>query len=67
MTVRKPPQEPVNTITTGCDIEMLGLRQTVLKINLHFLKRNDTDYLIIFFLDDNNPELIGVITVYPCE
>jgi len=53
MTVRKPPQEPVNTITTGCDIEMLGLRQTVLKINLHFLKRNDTDYLIIFFLDDN--------------
>ena len=30
-------------------------------------ERNDLSYLIIFFLDDNNPELIGVITVYPCE
>lgn len=30
-------------------------------------KRNEIAYLIIFFLDDNNPELIGVITVYPYE
>ena len=30
-------------------------------------KRNGMIYLIIFFLDDNNPETIGVITVYPCE
>jgi len=30
-------------------------------------KRNDMAYRIIFFLDDNNPEIIGVITVYPCE
>ena len=27
-------------------------------------KRSEMAYLIIFFLDDNNPELIGVITVY---
>ena len=30
-------------------------------------KRNGLVYLLIFFLDDNNLELIGVITVYPCE
>jgi hypothetical protein len=30
-------------------------------------KRNNLSYRIVFFLDDNNPEIIGVITVYPCE
>lgn len=30
-------------------------------------KRNGLNYLMIFFLDDDNPELIGVITVYPSE
>ena len=30
-------------------------------------KRNDLAYRIVFFLDDNNPEIIGVITVYPCD
>lgn len=30
-------------------------------------RRNNLNYLMIFFLDDNNPELIGVITVYPYE
>jgi hypothetical protein len=29
--------------------------------------RNGLVYLLIFFLDDNNPELIGVITAYPGE
>lgn len=38
---KKPSQEPANTITTDCDIEMLGVRRTVLKINYHFLKRNE--------------------------
>jgi hypothetical protein len=127
MTAKKPPQEPINTITIDCDVEILGITRTVLKISPHFEKHNeefrsskkkkirenleqylldkkvikdfvqqlhkkepefegthtnweawkyyvykpvidkrsDTDYLITFFLDDNNPELIGVITVYP--
>jgi len=30
-------------------------------------KRNGLNYLMIFFLDDDNPEIIGVITVYPFE
>lgn len=30
-------------------------------------KRNGLNYLMIFFLDDNNPELLGVITIYPHE
>ena len=30
-------------------------------------KRNGMAYRIIFFLDDDNPELIGVISVYSCE
>ena len=38
---KKPPQEPANIITTDCDIEMLGIHRTVLKISPHFLKRND--------------------------
>jgi hypothetical protein len=38
---KKPPQEPANTITIDCDIEMLGIRRTVLKISPHFLKRNE--------------------------
>ena len=38
---KKPPQEPVNTITTNCDITMFGIRRTILKISPHFLKRND--------------------------
>jgi hypothetical protein len=41
MTAKKPPQEPANTITTDCDIEMLGIRRTVLKISPHYLKRNE--------------------------
>lgn len=41
MTAKKPPQEPINTITTDCDITMLGVRRTILKISPHFLKRND--------------------------
>jgi len=28
-------------------------------------KRNNLSYLMIFLLDDDNPEIIGVITVYP--
>lgn len=40
MMVKKPPQEPVNTITIDCDIIMLGIKRTVLKISPHFLKRN---------------------------
>ena len=38
---KKPSQEPANAITTKCDIEMLGVRRTVLKISPHFLKRNE--------------------------
>jgi len=38
---KKPPQEPVNTTTTDCDIEMLGIRRTVLKISPHCWKRNE--------------------------
>ena len=30
-------------------------------------KRNGLNYRIIFLLDDNNPEILGVITVYPYE
>ena len=30
-------------------------------------QRNGLVYLLIFFLDDDNPELLGVITVYPFE
>lgn len=30
-------------------------------------KRNDMAYRIIFFLDDNKPEIIGVITIYPAD
>ena len=41
MTAKSPPQEPANTITTDCDIEMLGIHRTVLKISPHFLKRNE--------------------------
>ena len=41
MTVKKPLQEPTNTITTDCDIEMLGIRRTVLKISPHLFKRNE--------------------------
>ena len=129
MTAKKPPQEPVNTITIDCDIIMLGIRRTVLKISPHFLKRNEefkaskkakikenlnkwlldekviknfvqqldqkepeeegvdkvwknlkyygyqpvidwrneTEYRIIWLHDDYNPELIGIITVYPFE
>lgn len=40
MTVKKPPQEPANTITDKCDILMLGIRRTVLKISPHCWKRN---------------------------
>ena len=129
MVIEKPPQEPANTITTDCDITILGIRRTVLKISPHCWKRNEElraskktkvsqnldqylldkkvirdlvhqireediwleginakrpswkyyghselvdkrnglNYLIIFFLDDNVPEIIGVITVYPYE
>ncbi|CAG8846400.1 16309_t:CDS:2, partial [Racocetra persica] len=28
-------------------------------------KRSGLNYLMIFFLDDNNSEVIGVLTVYP--
>jgi hypothetical protein len=28
-------------------------------------QRNDLNYVIIFFLDDDNPEVIGMVTVYP--
>jgi hypothetical protein len=41
MTAKKPPQEPANTATTDCDIEMLGIRRTVLKISPHLFKRNE--------------------------
>lgn len=41
MTAKKPPREPYNTITTDCDIIMLGIRRTVLKISPHFQKRNE--------------------------
>jgi hypothetical protein len=41
MTVKQPPQEPANTITGECDIIMLGIRRTVLKISPHFQKRNE--------------------------
>ena len=40
MTVKKPPQESANTITDKCDILMLGIRRTVLKISPHCWKRN---------------------------
>ena len=32
-----------------------------------FDKRNGMNYRILILLDDNNPEIIGVITVYPFE
>ena len=38
--VKQPPQEPINTITDKCDILMLGIRRTVLKISPHCWKRN---------------------------
>jgi len=41
MVIQKPPQEPANTITTDCDIIILGIFRTVLKISPHFLKRNE--------------------------
>ena len=41
MTAKKSPQEPANTITIDCDIEMLGIRRTVLKISPHLFKRNE--------------------------
>lgn len=41
MTEKKSPQEPANTITIDCDIEMLGIRRTVLKISPHLFKRNE--------------------------
>ena len=41
MVIQKPPQEPANTITTDCDITILGICRTVLKISHHFLKRNE--------------------------
>jgi hypothetical protein len=41
MVIQKPPQEPANTITTDCDIIILGICRTVLKISPHFLKRNE--------------------------
>ena len=41
MMAKKPPQEPTNTITIDCDIEMLGICRTVLKISPHCWKRNE--------------------------
>ena len=41
MTVKKSPKEPANTITTDCDIVMLGIRRTVLKISPRCWKRNE--------------------------
>ena len=129
MTVKKPPQEPINTTTGKCDILMLGIRRTVLKISPHCWKRNlefqaskktkirnnlnqwllDKEvikdfvqqlhekepedegvhkewknlkyygyqpvidkrngmvYRIIWVHDDYNPEIIGIMTVYPFE
>ena len=29
-------------------------------------RRNGMNYRILIFLDDDNPEIIGVLTVYPC-
>jgi len=40
MTAKQPPQEPANTITDKCDISMLGIRRTILKISPHCWKRN---------------------------
>jgi hypothetical protein len=41
MTVKKPPREPNKTITTDCDIIILGIRRTILKISPHFQKRDE--------------------------
>jgi hypothetical protein len=41
MTAKKPPQEPINTITIDCDVEILGITRTVLKISPHFEKHNE--------------------------
>lgn len=129
MKAEKHPQEPENTITTDCNITMLGIRRNILKIspycwkrneeflnskktkikdnlkqwlldkeiiknfvqqldgkepedegidkhwkNLNYYgyqpvndKRNDMNYRIIWLHDDYNPEIIGIITVYPYE
>lgn len=129
MITKKSAQEPANTIAIDCDIEMLGIRRTFLKISSHFLKRNQEfraskktkikenlanwlldnkvikdfvqqldkkepeeegvdkvwknlkyygyqpvidwrngmKYRIVWLHDDYNPEIIGIITVYPFE
>ena len=41
MTVLKPPQKPVSTITDKCNIKILGIRRKILKISPHCLKRNE--------------------------
>lgn len=40
MTGEKLPQEPDKTITTDCDVVILGIRRTILKISPHLWKRN---------------------------
>lgn len=38
---KKPSQEPANTTTTDCDITILGIKRTILKISPHYQKRNE--------------------------
>jgi hypothetical protein len=40
MIERKLSREPDKTITEECDIVILGIKRTVLKISPHYLKRN---------------------------
>jgi hypothetical protein len=40
MTEKKPLQEPANTKTTNCNITILGIKRTILKITPHYQKRN---------------------------
>ena len=41
MVAKKQPPEPINTITTNCNVLIRGLRRTVLKISPHCWKRNE--------------------------
>ena len=41
MVVKKSPPEPINTITTGCDVIIFDIRRMVLKISPHYWKRNE--------------------------
>ncbi len=41
MVAKKQPPEPINTITTDCNVLIHGIRRKILKISPHCWKRNE--------------------------